>query len=98
MHAAALRFAEGAYQNVIEYTQQSKSALRIGIKLSGHQNDSWCCFDNFSISYKPLPTNTGIKNNKGKNRQSGKTYSLKGYPVSANYVGLVVKNGKKMLQ
>jgi hypothetical protein len=29
MHAAALRFAEGAYQNVIEYTQQSKSALRI---------------------------------------------------------------------
>ena len=98
MHAAALRFAEGAYQNVIEYTQQSKSALRIGIKLSGHQNDSWCCFDNFSVSYKPLPTNTGIKNNKGKNRQSGKTYSLKGYPVSANHIGLVVKNGKKILQ
>jgi hypothetical protein len=98
MHAAALRFAEGAYRNAIEYTQQSKSALRIGIKLSGHQNDSWCCFDNFSISYKPLPTNTGIKNNKGKNRQSGKTYSLKGYPVGANHIGLVVKNGKKILQ
>jgi hypothetical protein len=97
MHAADLRFAEGCYQNEIVYTQQTKTTLRFGLKLSGHQEESWCCFDNFSISYQPLPTNTGIKNKK-KDRHADKAYSLQGYEVNDSYAGLVVKNGRKVLQ
>ena len=97
MHAADLRFAEGCYQNEIVFTQQAKGTLRFGLKLSGHQEESWCCFDNFSISYQPLPASTGIKNKK-KDKHIGKAYSLQGYAVSDSYAGLVVKNGKKVLQ
>ena len=96
MRAAEIRFAEGCYENVIEYTLDKKSSLYIGIELIGHQNESWCCFDNFSINYKPV-SSTGIKNT-SKDRKSDNTYNILGYRVKDNQSGLVIKNGRKVLQ
>lgn len=96
MRAAEMRFAEGLYQNEIEYAQETKSSLRIGLKTTGHKDDSWCCFDNFSISYKPIPVEAGIKNHK-KNKYSSKSYSILGVETKDNCSGLVIKDGKKVL-
>ncbi|WP_081773255.1 carbohydrate-binding protein [Prevotella sp. P6B4] len=96
MHAAETRFSEGAYENVITYKLEKKGTLTIGIELSNHQEESWCCFDNFSITYNPL-TNTGIKGTK-KEPRSSKTYNLLGHRVKENQTGLVIKNRRKVLQ
>lgn len=60
MHAAALLFAEGRYENKIELRLDAKSNIKIGLKCNENKRRSWCCFDNFSIEYKPLPQTTGI--------------------------------------
>lgn len=96
MHAAEMRFAEGLYLNEMEYTQKTKSSLRIGLKASGHKDDSWCCFDNFSLSYKPLPVETGIKNGE-KSQQTGLIYGISGVKARDNSSGLLIKDGKKVL-
>ena len=96
MHAAEMRFAEGHYLNEMEYTQTTKASLRIGLKTSGHQDDSWCCFDNFSLNYKPLPVETGIRHSE-MGKQSSRAYTLSGMKAKDKSSGLVIKDGIKVL-
>ena len=98
MHAAEMRFAEGCYENVIEFTQQTKSALKIGLRCNTQQNDCWCCFDNFSIMYKPLPEESGIKTKHRSKKTTNTAYTTHGYRANGSYQGIVVRNGVKKLK
>ena len=100
MRAAGIRFAEGCYQNSIEYTLSETGALRFGLKCSSYTGDQWCCFDNFSLYYQalpdfydgisPLPTSP----EKGKEQ----IYDLSGRKVgNPSSKGIIIRNGKKVL-
>jgi len=53
---------------------------------------------NIVITYEPV-YETAIKGIVGdSNRQNGQVYNLKGQRVNADFKGLVIKNGKKMIQ
>ena len=98
MRAAEIRFSEGCYQNEIAYTQEEKGSLRIGLKGSNHINDSWCCFDNFSITYKPIPHETGIRNINHYSLAKHDIYSIQGYKTNASHRGIIVKDGVKVVK
>ena len=98
MYAAGLRFAEGCYQNQIEYTLSTKESLQIGLKTDKGGNESWCCFDNFTIYYQPLPDfYTGISTAKEGIKRVSSSYSIQGYKTSRTQQGIIVQNGKKSL-
>ena len=98
MYAAGLRFAEGCYQNQIEYTLSTKGSLQIGLKTDKGGNESWCCFDNFTIYYQPLPDfYTGISTAKEGVKRVSSSYSIQGYKTSRTRQGIIVQNGKKSL-
>ena len=98
MRAAGIRFAEGCYQNEIEYTQETKSALRLGLKCDKYVGDCWCCFDNFELYYQALPDfYDGLKNIQSTEKKDGKTYNIQGYEVDENQKGIVIRNGVKKL-
>ena len=98
MYAAGLRFAEGCYQNQIEYTLSTKGSLQIGLKTDKGGNESWCCFDNFTIYYQPLPDfYTGISTAKEGIKRVSSSYSIQGYKTSRTQQGIIVQNGKKSL-
>ena len=100
MRAAAIRFAEGCYQNEVVYTLQEKGALKIGVKSSTGGNNNWCCFDNFSLLYQGLSDQydavepiieTDIK-------ETSDTYSIQGYKLNGVQKGLIIQNGCKILK
>lgn len=97
MYAASIRFAEGCYQNQIIYTLQEKGDLRFGLKSASGGNSNWCCFDNFSILYQPLPDYyTAIEPvAKIEKKETSEAYNIQGYKVNKSQKGLVIQNGKK---
>ena len=99
MRAAGIRFAEGCYQNVLEYTLDAKGTLRFGLKAETGGNDNWCCFDNFVLYYQATPDfYDGIEQVKSSKKKNARTYSIQGYEVDESQKGLVIRNGKKILK
>jgi hypothetical protein len=100
MYAAGIRFAEGCYQNQISYTLQDKGDLRFGLKSATGGNSNWCCFDNFSILYQPLPDYyTTIESvSEPEKKETTETYSIQGYKVNKDQKGIVIQNGRKILK
>ena len=103
MRAAGIRFAEGCYMNEIAYTLQEKGTLKFGLKCTRNNGSSWCCFDNFSLLYQPLPDcYDGIAEVKSERVKSEKynngVYDLTGRKVnSQQQKGIVIKEGKKVV-
>ena len=103
MRAAGIRFAEGCYMNEIAYTLQEKGTLKFGLKCTSNNGSSWCCFDNFSLLYQPLPDcYDGIAEVKSERVKSEKynngVYDLTGRKVnSQQQKGIVIKEGKKVV-
>lgn len=98
MYAAGIRFAEGCYQNQIEYTLSAKGSLKIGLKSDKGGNENWCCFDNFTIYYQPLPDfYTGISTAKEGIKRISTSYNIQGYKTSRTQQGIFIQSGKKSL-
>ena len=101
--AAGIRFAEGCYKNELAYTLQEKGSLQFGLKSASGGNNNWCCFDNFSLLYQPLPDYyDGIGEVKSESVENVKSddnvYDLSGRKHNAQTKnGLVIRNGKKIL-
>ena len=100
MRAAGIRFAEGCYLNEIEYTQETASDLRFGLKCETYVGDCWCCFDNFELYYQALPDfYDGFKSVQSTREEGdGRTYDIQGYEVDENQKGIVIRNGIKVLK
>ncbi len=101
MRAAGIRFAEGCYQNEIEYTLSEKGTLRFGLKCDIYRGDCWCCFDNFELLYQALPDfYDGFESVEGTvsmEQQEGQAYSIQGYPANKAGKGIVIRNGQKFI-
>lgn len=97
MYAAGLCFEQGAYQNEIIYTLNAKGSLTIGLRCADYVNDCWCCFDNFTITYQPLPIPDGIKTVLPTTMNDSASYDIQGRKVSANQKGIVISKGSKHL-
>ena len=102
MRAAGIRFAEGCYPNEVAYTLQEKGSLRFGLKCDKNNGSSWCCFDNFSLLYQPLPDYyDGMESihNSQFIIHNNDTYDLTGRKVNPQQQrGIVIKDGKKMVK
>jgi hypothetical protein len=99
MRAAGIRFAEGCYQNEIAYTLPEKGTLKFGLKSDTGGNNNWCCFDNFSLYYQPLPGYyDGMESiPESKPRTQNEVYDLQGRKVDGQAKkGIVIRNGKKV--
>lgn len=62
MQSASAYFAQGLYENSVQFDQSTKRALTIGLKGTNATASSWTIFDNFRLYYygKVMPS-TGIK-------------------------------------
>ncbi|MCR5366027.1 MAG: Ig-like domain-containing protein, partial [Prevotella sp.] len=49
MESAAVAFANGAYQNVMEF--DAEGDIRIGLRNEVYRNGNWCIFDHFKLEY-----------------------------------------------
>ena len=69
--------------------------LTVGAK--GTRTDTWCIWDNFELEYYGA-IEDGIETVLSTKVLNSAIYNLAGQKVDANYKGVVIKNGKKMLQ
>lgn len=100
MHAAGIRFAEGCYQNELPYTLQEKGTLRLGLKCDKNNSSCWCCFDNFSLLYQPLPDYYDSMDPVVKEvvKETPDEYNIQGIKVDKDQKGIIIRNGKKILR
>ena len=93
---AGAAFEKGLYQQSTEvFVTDGK--LTIGIKKVEHPGCDWTVWDNFELEYYGA-IEDGIETVLSTKVLNGVIYNLAGQKVDANYKGVVIKNGKKMLQ
>lgn len=95
MYAAGLCFSQGAYANTIVFRLEQQGTLRIGLRCNEYINDAWCCFDNLSVSYQPLPLGDGIATVSTVGTGDAAAYDMRGRRVEASHKGIVIKDGDK---
>ena len=92
-------------QSVEGMSQKQQIAMQKAVDALSKQNAAYAQqeqkvaklrdFDN--ISWKLVSDDTAVKTLKTVNAQSGAIYNLSGQKVDANYKGVVIINGKKVL-
>lgn len=107
MYAAGIRFAEGCYENEVVLTLESKSSIKVGLKSDKQKGGSWCCFDNFRLTYHGLPSQEdGIGSvqadevlQHGSSKAGSAIYDLSGRPVNNGQgKGVYIENGRKVMK
>ena len=100
MYAAGIRFAEGCYQNELPYTLQAKGTLRLGLKCDKNNSNCWCCFDNFSLLYQPLPDYYDAMEPVVKVvvKETPDEYNIQGIKVDKDQKGIIIRNGVKIFR
>ena len=94
---ASAAFAQGLYaQSHTVIVTDGK--LTIGIKKTEHPGTDWTVWDNFELEYYGPASLDGIETVQSTKVQNGAFYNLAGQKVDASYKGVVIMNGKKMLQ
>lgn len=103
MHAANIRFAEGCYQNKLQYSHTERGTLQFGLKCNNYINDNWCCFDNFELHYQATKDYydgiTSVQHSE--QTAQNDTYDLSGRKYTDdknNTKEIVIKNGIKILR
>lgn len=96
MYAAGLRFADGFYKNELVFTIESKQNVRFGLRSSVQKQGCWCCFDNFSLSYKPLADDNAVRTVTVPFRDE-QVYDLQGRHTNARTKGIKITKGRKSL-
>lgn len=101
MRAAGIRFSEGCYKNELAFLLTEKGTLTLGLKCDKYTASNWCCFDNFSLLYQPLPdyydgVETVVQPTLNTKHS---TYDLSGRRIGDDDSpkGIVIRNGKKVL-
>lgn len=99
MHAADIRFHEGCYVNEVSFMLTAKGTLTFGLKSEQGGADNWCCFDNFTLYYQPLPDfYDNLKPLSATPRkETSDTFSIQGYKTNPGHKGIVIRNGRKSL-
>ena len=85
----------------LAFPLQEKGTLTLGLKCDKYTASNWCCFDNFSLLYQPLPDfydglEAVVKPTLKKEHSS---YDLSGRKIGDDdsSKGIVIRNGKKVL-
>ena len=94
---ASAAFAQGLYAQS-DFVIVNDGKLTIGIKKTEHLGCDWTVWDNFELEYYGPASEDGIETIQTVKVLNGAVYNLAGQKVDANYKGVVIKNGKKMLQ
>ncbi len=104
MYSASLYFAQGLYENSLEFTTTSMENFKLGIR-SGRASGStqyWTIFDNFRLYFlggsddeEVTPVNTIVADESAAG--SGTYFDLSGRQVSSPTRGIYIQKGKKVL-
>lgn len=98
MFSAGLKFDRGFYLTQTDvFTNSANADVKIGLQKVGSYKGDWVIFGHFKLFC--LGINTGIEAAKTAKAEAAKAsiYNLAGQKVNASFKGIVVKNGKKML-
>ncbi|MCD8296667.1 MAG: hypothetical protein LUC88_03750 [Prevotella sp.] len=107
LHAVAIPVVDGVVGDAISLIDTSdytaKRYQKVSCSYSGEGNVAWrigCDKMEFYIMYVTIePGNdTGIANLTLSNNVNAPVYNLQGMRVDSNYKGIVIKNGKKLIQ
>ena len=94
---AGAAFAQGLYTQSAEVVV-TDGKLTIGIKKTNHPGTDWTVWDNFELIYYGVAEGPdGITEMHKGVPADGVRYNLEGRKVDASYKGIVIVNGKKML-
>lgn len=102
--STALNSTDGSYTNMLEFTLQEPSDVRIGIRNTNMIQLDWTAFDNFRLYYVGLPTS--IRQLDEKPVVDNRIYDLSGRAVGVDSSsaaihtlpsGIYIINGKKVV-
>ena len=100
--SAQLYFADGRYVNNTVQFQAGAEAIRMGVtKPEVCYSNDWIYFDNVHLFFLGTEAPTGVEEVNAANANANANairYNLAGQRVGANYRGIVIVNGKKMLK
>lgn len=94
---ASAAFGQGLYAQS-DFVIVNDGKLTIGIKKTEHLGCDWTVWDNFELEYYGPASEDGIETIQTVKVLNGAVYNLAGQKVDASYKGVVIANGKKMLQ
>ena len=106
MQAASNYFAQGLYENAIQYTRKYKGALTLGISGTNVTGNYWTIFDNFRLYSYGKEDATGISevNSETTAKYQKGIFTISGQKVSANAedlknlpAGIWIVDGKKVM-
>ena len=101
MEGASTYFASELYPNSFVAEVGADGELTIGVKKDeGYIADDWTIFTNWNIKYMGTTAPTAVETIAGNENANANIaiYNLAGQRVGANYRGIVIVNGKKMLK
>ena len=101
-HEHFAKDAEGNETSDLKLYPETANIVKFGLKAGIHTFKKYSGTGNIlvsSIEITPVETATGIQNVKNAaEAEDGAIYNLAGQKVDAAFKGLVIKNGKKMIQ
>ncbi|MBM6993794.1 MAG: alpha-galactosidase [Prevotella sp.] len=98
MQTASQAFVANAYRNEVTTTLSETGMLKIGLVTLTHANDSWACFDDFQITYRPLSSTDAIRTPMARPDISSKIYDLTGKIVeNMRQPGIYIVNGQRVI-
>ena len=92
-----MQMSPEAYCNAVQIMVPEGGNLRLGLRKDVAIGSDWLIFDDFQLLYLGTQTPTTVESIELSSADSATTYNLAGQTVNANYKGIVIKNGKKIL-
>lgn len=90
------------YLNKVRFEVKEDETIEIGLRKNVTISEDWLIFDDFQLKYLSgdifKNRATGIVDANANQVKKGATYNLAGQKVDASYRGIVIKDGRKMIQ
>ena len=97
MNDASDFFSAGLYDNTLEFTVKTSTAVTIGVKKSVAVTNDWTIFDNFRLEYFGNP-DTGIRPHTSDVSHQTSIYNLHGQRMASPAKGIYIQGGRKYVR
>ena len=95
-----MQMSPEAWCNTTQIMVEDGGTLKLGIKKLAAIGGDWVIYDDFQLFYLGTAVPSGIKDVETNSQRPvlNGIYNLAGQKVDANYKGIIIKNGKKIMQ
>ena len=98
--SAKKAFAEGRYrQNSLTVTMADGGSVKVGVYKTVRVADDWTCYDDLRLRYLgPVSSVKSVEDETVVRASVKPAYNIAGQPVTYGYKGIIIRDGKKILQ